>query len=200
MSKKKFNFLINSLRFDDQTTRQERKSTSTLAPISNIWEMFVSNCVKSYKPCSYVTSDEDLVGFRGRCRFRIYMPNKPNKYGIKIVMVCDVVRKYVINASPYLGKSTATEAAPLADHYVTNLTRPIHGSNRNITMNNWFTSIPLATKLLDRRSLTVRKNKAGIPSDLLEQNNLVLLLSTMHFTGTINQETSKPEIFNKRSR
>nr|CAI5822388.1 unnamed protein product [Callosobruchus analis] len=91
MSRERFNFLINSLRFDDQETREERKKCNNFAPISNIWDIFIGNCMNNYKPNAYVTIDE-LVGFRGKCPFRIYeyMPNKPNKYGIKIVMLCDV--------------------------------------------------------------------------------------------------------------
>nr|CAI5828859.1 unnamed protein product [Callosobruchus analis] len=41
------------------------------------------------------------------------MPNKPNKCGMKIVMLCDIATKYVLNASPYLGKATNTNGAPL---------------------------------------------------------------------------------------
>nr|CAH7717465.1 unnamed protein product [Callosobruchus chinensis] len=86
---------------------------------------FINNCTGNYKPSAYLCIDEQLVGFRGRCLFRIYMPNKPNKYGMKIVMLCDVATKYVLNASPYLGKSTNTNGAPLAGYFVELLTKPV---------------------------------------------------------------------------
>lgn len=70
--------------------------------------MFIEVCRTKYKPGSYVTIDEQLVGFRGKCPFRMYIPNKPSKYGLKIVLLCDVATKYLINANPYLGKSTQT--------------------------------------------------------------------------------------------
>ncbi|XP_050338705.1 piggyBac transposable element-derived protein 4-like [Bactrocera neohumeralis] len=224
MSRHRFEFLLNSLRFDDMTTREERKKKSSFAPISEIWDIFVDSCTKNFKPGSYVTIDEQLVGFRGRCPFRMYIPNKPNKFGIKIVMVCDVATKYVINAEPYLGKSTNTQGKQLANYFVEGLTKPLHGSNRNITMDNWFTSIPLATKLLSNPySMTIvgtlRKNKAEIPPELLDtksrqcgssrfvynenmtlvsfqpkQNRNVLLLSTMHINGALDPTTKKPEI------
>lgn len=224
MSKERFHFLINALRFDEAGTREQRKKESSFAPILEIWNLFIKNCSTYFKPSAYITIDEQLVGFRGRCPFRMYLPNKPNKYGIKIVMLCDVATKYVINANPYLGKSTKTDGAPLADYFVENLTQPVWGSNRNITMDNWFTSVSLTNKLLGYPYKltavgTMRKNKPHIPMELLEdkdrecgksvavfdanitlisykakRNKNVFLLSSMHSTNAINPTTLKPEI------
>lgn len=224
MSRTRFLFLQYALRFDDQLTRSERTEVSRFAPISDLWDKFINNCTASYKPSAYLCIDEQLVGFRGRCPFRIYIPNKPNKYGIKIIMVCDVATKYVVNASPYLGKSTKTNGVPLANYFVELLTRPVWGTNRNITMDNWFTNIPLGNKLLEAPFKltivgTLRKNKPQIPPQLLDiksrscktsmavftenstlisykpkENKNVLLLSTMHSSNALNPKTSKPEI------
>ena len=38
--------------------------------------------------------------------FRVYIANKPAKYGIKLIMVCDAKFYYMANAMPYLGKHT----------------------------------------------------------------------------------------------
>ncbi|GBP51844.1 hypothetical protein EVAR_88549_1 [Eumeta japonica] len=64
-------------------------------------------------------------------------------------MVADVKTKYVLNATPYLGKENTPRNEPLADHYVKSLTSQIYETNRNITMDNWFTSVPLASELLN---------------------------------------------------
>ncbi|GBM01364.1 Mannose-1-phosphate guanyltransferase alpha-A [Araneus ventricosus] len=105
----------------------------------------------SYKPVSYVAIDEQLSAFRGRCPFRMYILNKPAKYGIKIVMMCDVETNYMINAISYLGLNTQTKGIPLASYFVEEFTRNIQGTNRNVTMDTWFTSIPLAEKLFATR-------------------------------------------------
>lgn len=104
MSAERFDFLLRCMRFDDRNTRQERRESDRLAPIRNFWEQFIENCRKWYKPGSYITVDEQLVGFRGRCPFRMYIPNKPNKYGLKLVMMADSSTKYMCNAMPYMGK------------------------------------------------------------------------------------------------
>lgn len=38
-------------------------------------------------------------------RFKQYLPNKPDKFGIKFWLASDVQTKYVVNEFSYLGKS-----------------------------------------------------------------------------------------------
>jgi len=172
MSESRFNFLINCLRFDDRNTRPQRKEETKLAPISIIWNILLNNCRNNYKPGSYVTIDEQLVGFRGRCPFRMYIPSKPTRYGIKIVMMCDNSSKYVIDAIPYLGKGTVPNGLVAADFFVKQLVASIKGSNRNVTMDNWFCSIPLVLSLLKEEKLTVigtiKKNKREFPIEFTD--------------------------------
>ncbi|XP_057662243.1 piggyBac transposable element-derived protein 4-like [Diorhabda carinulata] len=172
MSKERLNFIVNCLRFDDLDSRMERRNESKFAPIKSIWEMFISNCKSNYKPSSYCTIDEQLVGFRGRCPFRVYMSNKPNKYGIKIMMLCDNSTKYMVDAIPYLGKDSETTRGNVPGYYVEKLVETIKSSNRNLAMDNWFMSIPLAQKLLNEYKLTVigtiRKNKRELPEEFVD--------------------------------
>ncbi|XP_050310635.1 uncharacterized protein LOC126746418 [Anthonomus grandis grandis] len=127
----------------------------------------------------------------------MYIPNKPAKYGLGLL--CDVATKYLINAEPYLGKSTQTNGLPLADHFVTSLTAPIHGTNRNVTMDNWFTNIPLAEKLLKRPYNltilgTIRKNKPHIPPELLENNKQRQINTSMYaYSETCTLVSYKPK-------
>lgn len=175
MSKERFRFLLNCLRFDDRETRNTRRQQSKFAPIEDIWDIFISQCKANYKAGSYCTIDEQLVGFLGRCPFRMYTHNKPNKYGIKIVMVCDTATKYMVDAEVYLGKNVQTHGKPLAEYYVLKLVESIKGVNRSLTMDNWFTSVPLAKKLLGQDYKitilgTIRKNKRELPSDFCDIN------------------------------
>lgn len=224
MCYERFNFLVNCLRFDDKETREKRKQDDPFTHIRKIWEMFIDTCRRSYTASSYLTIDEQLLGFRGRCPFKMYMPNKPSKYGIKIVMLCDSSSKYLVDACPYLGKGTKTDGLPVANYFVKELTKSVHGSNRNVTMDNWFTSVRLADELLEEPYKltmlgTIRKNKREIPPELLEtkgrnaktsmfcfdqsktlvsymprKNKCVLLLSTLHEGAEISEENGKPMI------
>lgn len=104
MSKERFAFLTRCLRFDDLTTRKERKQQDVLAPIRELWEQFLQQCRQNYVPGEEITADEQLLAFRGRCPFRMYIKNKPAKYGIKIIMCCDAKTYYMANAKVDLGK------------------------------------------------------------------------------------------------
>lgn len=175
LSKDRFDFLINCLRFDKKTTRPARKVNDKFAPVREIWDLFIDSCRKNYCPGTYVTIDEQLLGFRGRCPFRMYLPSKPNKYGIKILMLCDVKTKYLIDGSPYLGKDANDSGLPLAAFFTKQLTKSIHGTGRNVTMDNWFTSIPLAKDMLTTHNLTIvgtlRGDKKEIPNEMRDSKS-----------------------------
>lgn len=136
MSEAKFKFLMNCLRVDDRVTREQRLVGNKLAPISDIWEILLKYCRDNYKASTYVTIDEQLVGFRGNCSFRMYIPSKTNKYGIKIVEMCDNSTKYLLDAIIYVGKGTVKAGKPVAATLVNRLVESIKGSNGNVTMDN----------------------------------------------------------------
>lgn len=220
LSKNRFEFLINSLRFDNRATRDK---TDKLAPVRSVWEILLSNCRKYYKPSSFLTIDEQLIGFRGRCPFKMYIPSKPDKYGMKLIMMCDNATKYMLDAIPYTGKGCSPKNVPAAQYFVEKLVSTVSGSKRNITMDNWFTSVPLFLNLRKKHSLTalgtVKKNKPELPNNFKsinyqdrkpgtsfflfakdisavsykpKHNKLVCLLSTLHNDNTIGSN-NKPE-------
>ena len=48
----------------------------------------------------------------------MYIPNKPAKYGIKMVNVNDIKTSYILNAIPYLEKVDSTPKKITARPYV----------------------------------------------------------------------------------
>lgn len=107
MSEKHFLFLLRCIRFDDIRGREERKKLDKMTHIRKVFDDFTMNCKKSYALSEYVTLDEKLQSFKGRCPFRQYMPNKPAKYGIKIFALCDSVNCYTSNLKVYVGTQPA---------------------------------------------------------------------------------------------
>lgn len=224
MSLNRFLFILSNLRFDDESTREERKKTDRLALISEFFEKFIKNCRDNYCCSEYVTVDEMLVPFRGRCLFRLYMKSKPAKYGLKIMCLCDAKTHYLYNAFIYAGKGTPSRNNSLLvpTNNVLTLTEPIYGTNRNVTGDNWFTSIELVDALKQKNLTyvgTIRKNKREIPSQFQphrnrpvlssvygfqsdktlvsfvpKRNTSVTLVSSMHHESLSNPESGKPEI------
>ena len=88
MSVKRFEDIRCFLRFDDKRTKQFRLQTDHMAALRHIWDLFILNSKKRYSIHECVTIEEQLVPFKGRCRFLQYIPTKPGKYGIKIFWLC----------------------------------------------------------------------------------------------------------------
>ena len=84
MSLSRFKMIMKFLRFDDTQDRAERRQRDRLAAFRDVWELFMQKCRTCYSPSPECTVDEQLVGFRGRYIFRVYMPKKPDRYGLKI--------------------------------------------------------------------------------------------------------------------
>ena len=169
MGRERFQALKNTIRFDDADSRAVRRSGETegsLAPIHEVFSMFMEACNVNYKPGKYLTIDESLVPFRGRCSFKVYMPKKPDKYGIKIWTMADATNSYLCNAQIYRGKQKDVPEVGLSQRVVKDLVSNVQGSGRNITVDNFFSSVPLAKELLSRDLTmigTIRKNKVEIP-------------------------------------
>ncbi|XP_067624247.1 piggyBac transposable element-derived protein 4-like [Eurosta solidaginis] len=198
MSKERFEFLSRCLRMDDKALRPMLRPNDAFVPARNVWEMFIKQCRNNYIPGSEVTIDEQLLGFRGRCPFRIYIPNKPSKYGIKFPMMCDATSKYMIDADPYTGRTTNSGGIPLGEFYVKKLSKTIHGSNRSITCDNWFTSVPLAKNLLQppyKLTIvgTIRSNKREIPEKLKNSRSRSAGTSMFCFDGPLTLVSYKPK-------
>lgn len=221
MSKSRFRFLLRCVRFDDVRDRSARQSSDRLAAIRQIIEIMLRNCKQCYTPSECVTLDEQLVAFKGRCAFIVYMPNKPCKFGIKIIMAVDVKYPFVCNFEVYAGQHPEgpyrlSNQVPDIIHRVL---EPLYDLGCNVTMDNWFTSVPVSKDLLQKRITvvgTLKKNKPEIPqkfkssqnreildsafgfqpnctlvSYVPKKNKVVLLLSTLHNDANIDPESGE---------
>lgn len=223
MSRDRFGEILSYMRFDDLSTRTARRQHDKLAAIREIFEMFVEHCKENYTPSFHLTVDEQLVGFRGKCPFRVYMKSKPAKYGIKIWAMVDCEITYAWNLQIYSGKEGNMPEKQQGKRVVLDLVQGIQ-RGCGITTDNFFTSVPLAKELYERGLTlcgTVRKNKTDIPAALLpnrsrveksslfafntymtlasyvnKKNNAVILLSTEHHDKAIGgiENDFKPDM------
>lgn len=226
MSRDRFTNILRFLRFDDFQTREERKMTDKLAALRTITNILTRNCRDNYRASNVGTIDEQLVTFRGRCPFKVYMPSKPGKYGLKLWALCDATTYYCCNFEVYLGKCGNTPEKGQGQRVVRVLSEFWKGSNRTITTDNFFTDISLAEDLLKDNIFivgTMRKNRKDLPkslitisgraqfsSDFIFSENLtlvsyipkprkcVVLLSSVHREHAISDENNnyKPNIIN----
>nr|XP_022908188.1 piggyBac transposable element-derived protein 4-like [Onthophagus taurus] len=192
----------------DLTTREPpnaRLGTNKLAMVSYIWDLFIQQCKTCVIPDTNVTIDEQLVGFRGRFTFVQYMPSKPAKYGLKIFWMCESTSGYILDGLVYVGRQPGEPPHKnLGLEVVQTLVRGIHNSGRNLTIDNFFTSVPLATYLLDKNITvvgTLRQNKRDIPremkasKDRVVQNNVCMgsvnIMDQMVSTYTCKRQSKR---------
>lgn len=200
MSYQRFLFLLRCLRFDDRTTRTERLQVDNLAAVREICDMLQAKFREAYTPYQNVTIDEQLIGFRGRFKGKVYMPSKPNKYGIKNQALVDSKTFYMLSFEVYSGKQPAGpyQVSNSPNDIVKRLVEPIKGTNRNVTTDNWYTSVKLANELLDpSHKLTIvgtlKKNKPDIPKDFLPNRSRTQFSSLFGFQKTMTMVSYVPK-------
>ena len=222
MSRDRFVVLCAYLRFDDSTTRTSRRRTDKLAAFRSFWGAFVTRCNSNYTPNENVTVDEQFVTYRGRCPFRMFIPSKPGRYGVKIWMLCDSSNYYCCNAQIYTGKRDTGREINQGTRVVLELTDHLTDSGRNIVGDNFFSSLHLVQCLNARRLSylgTIGKNKPELPlefqpsrqraihsslfgfsvdativSYVPKKNKSVNLISSLHRTAELSEDRSKPQI------
>ncbi|XP_026059293.1 uncharacterized protein LOC113043955 [Carassius auratus] len=176
IARNRFREIMRFLRFDKKETRRVRLQDDRFALVSATWNKFIQNSIACYKPGADITIDEQLFPTKARCRFLQYMGNKPDKFGIKFWLAADVRSKYMLNGAPFLGKEEARSRGQLVgESVVLKLAEPFLGKGRNITTDNFFTSLKLATALQAKKTSlvgTMGKSKRELPPSAKEQAQL----------------------------
>lgn len=153
------------LRFDNRQNRRRNLDNDKFCLISPILDRFVENSQRCFVPGPSLTIDEQLFPTKARCRFTQYMPNKPDKFGIKFWILADLQTKYCYAIKPYLGRDE-TRQDTLGTHVVMSLMEPLFNKGYNLTVDNFFTSKRLAELLLTKRTTitgTIRANRRELP-------------------------------------
>ena len=167
INRDRYKELMKHLRFDNCSTRRERRQEDKFCLISEIWNNFIENCKKCFVPSFDLTIDEQLFPCKTRCPFIQYMPNKPDKFGIKFWLLVEVRSKYLCNGKPYLGKDpTRNRENDLPTDVCLWLMQPFLKKGYNVTMDNYFISINLAEKLKTEKTTllgTIRKQRKEKP-------------------------------------
>lgn len=221
MSKNRFKEIKRFIRFDNRQRRVLSTNRARLDPIRDFWQAFLNNCKLRYNPESNITIDEMMIPFRGRCSFKMYLPAKPCKYGLKIFAAVELESKYFYTARLYEGKVANRPETNQAFNVCKELMEPLLKKGYNLCTDNFYTSFQLAEYLLANKTTlvgTLRKNKAEIPPELnsagrrspgdakyayqrdmtllsyvTKPTKYVMLLSTLH-TGTQQMVDDLPEM------
>ncbi|KAF0294996.1 PiggyBac transposable element-derived protein 4 [Amphibalanus amphitrite] len=140
MGERRFLTLLANISFDDPAERAQRRPGDKFSPMRDVFSSFDDNLRRHVTPSECLTLGESLIKFRGRCPFRVYMPQKPGRYGILVRTVADAQNRYLWKAWVYAGAPAQPEAAPpdtvfsKVDDLVNFMVKDVVRSGRNVTM------------------------------------------------------------------
>ena len=127
------------------------------------------NFTKTFAPGKDIAIDEAMVAWRGPLSFRVYNPDKPDKFGIKVFELCDSNTAYCCKLDFYTGKRKTSPRGATFD-VVDGLIAPYLDCGRTLYVDNYYTSPILFTYLKEHRTLacgTMRANRQkGPPKDM----------------------------------
>ena len=123
-----------------------------------------------------ITVDEAMIAFRGRLSFGQYLPAKPTKYGIKVWVRADSTNGFANEFQIYVHKSAGTQCeVGLGKKVVLALTEKIQHKHHHVFIDNYFNSVELIEKLLERNLFgcgTVRSNvKPAVQKQKADKEN-----------------------------
>jgi len=141
--------------FDDSEYRTQYRRDDKLETIRECFDLWVNTLRNGNVPGFMLIVDEELVTFRGRCPFKQYIPSKPGHYGLKFWILSDRKSSYVYNLETCIGKKpNAGREVILGEKVVLDLLEGTDAAGRYVTCDNFFTSLSLARKLLEKTLLS----------------------------------------------
>ncbi|XP_050300132.1 piggyBac transposable element-derived protein 4-like [Anthonomus grandis grandis] len=168
MSKNRFEGILGMFHVSDN--EKDRPSDDRLYKISEFLDMLQKKFKSSYMPKKDICIDESNVPFRGRIYFRQYIPNKRHRYGIKLFKLC-VSGGYTWDFKVYTGREKSSEFV-VSEKVVMELMEGLLDRGRTLYTDNWYTSVSLAKRLIDRKTHlvgTIRANRKGNPQEVIKE-------------------------------
>ena len=166
MPRDRFELLLRFWHFSNNDFAVDGDRLSKLRGICNA---LIERFQALYTPGKEVSIDESMVLWRGRLIFRQYIPGKRHKYGVKLYMLCEHTG-YVWNVLVYCGKMDPISGFGHAETVVLKLMEKRLDLGHVLFVDNFYTSVPLAEALLNRKTLlcgTLRKNRKHLPKKVV---------------------------------
>uniref|UniRef100_A0A3B4WCX6 PiggyBac transposable element-derived protein 3-like n=1 Tax=Seriola lalandi dorsalis TaxID=1841481 RepID=A0A3B4WCX6_SERLL len=162
MSRNRFQTLLASLHFADNTDSSNRQEGDKCWKIRPWLDMFRKQCLE-ITPEEYNSIDEQMVSFRGtRSPIRQYVKSKPHPWGFKIWARCTSTG-ILCDFQVYEGGTGKRTTFGMGGDVVLKLCETLPpGQNYKVFADNLFSSAPLVLELLQRQIFytgTLRSNR-----------------------------------------
>lgn len=165
MPRNRFIQLLTFMHFSNN--EEITPNSGRLYKVQPIVDYFTEKFKNIYSPEQNLSLDESMIPWRGGLKFRVYMANKINKYGVLTRMLCESKSGYISNFKIYAEKGITLFET------VSSLLSHCRGLWHHVYMDNFYNSYNMAKELYNDKfgvCGTLRLNR-GLP-DILKKCKL----------------------------
>jgi hypothetical protein len=165
MPRDRFLVILSMLHFADEKQVQGDHLYKVHEVLAKIKQTFVAQ----FSPFQDLVTDESMVLFKGRLMFKQYIKTKRHKFGIKLYMLCDCEKGYVLDFIVYTSAQMEMESIPelgVSGATVATLMKLYLNKGHSLYTDNYYTSTTLSAYLFDRKTNScgaVRMNRKCMP-------------------------------------
>ena len=128
---------------------KEQQGYDPRKKLRNIFPTLQANFRKLWIPNQFISINEGTIPFKRHIHFKVYNPNKPDKYGIKTFKLCDSTNAYCCYFDMYVGETNE----PVSNYgktydLVMRLLECYKNQGHTLFMDNYYTSLYLMHNLL----------------------------------------------------
>lgn len=168
LSRDRFKAILSMLHFSDNSTYIPvgQPNHDPLHKVRPIFEHLQREFEQAYVPHKNIAIDEAICAWRGRLRFKVYLKDKPNPWGIKFYQLCESGSGYTFRMEIYAAEP---EVSNRPTDVVLRLIDPLLDKGYHLYTDNYYTCPALYEALVQRNTSctgTVRSNRVGLPKDL----------------------------------
>ena len=167
MQRDRFELILKFWHFSNN--EENHDAGDRLSKLRTICDKLIANFQDAYTMEPDVSIDESMVLWRGRLKFRQFIPGKRHKYGVKLYLLCEATG-YIYNMIVCCGKLDPISGFGHSETVVLKLMEPILDRGHTIYTDNFYTSVTLAEQLMTRNTNlcgTLRKNRKYLPSEVV---------------------------------
>ena len=161
MSRNVFQLILSNLHLVDNTLDDK----TPLFKIQPFIDMCENNFRYAYYPERDLCVDEACIAFKGRCKFRMYNPRKPERFHVLNYTLCESCSGYVVGFEVYQGKENGKRISrqtprlidPTCNTVTKVVMRLLHktgllDAGHHVYTDNYYTSKELAAELSFRHT------------------------------------------------
>ncbi|XP_021361535.1 piggyBac transposable element-derived protein 4-like [Mizuhopecten yessoensis] len=177
MSKDRFHAILSNLHIvnNKDAIPVGQVGHDPLFKVRPLIDLLDTKFTEMYNADENLSFDEATCPFKGRVKFRVYNPAKPNKFGIKLYQVCEAESGYTVRFDVYHGETNCIIYCEELDLDPDISTKIVIGllckcgaldKGHNIYLDNYYNSPELAEDLNLLNTYmcgTLRKNRKGVP-------------------------------------